>query len=231
MQNPINTPSRLYAIGDIHGRLDLLERAIEAIGRDVERHGPAALTVTVGDYIDRGPDSRGVIERLAANPFPTSYVALKGNHESFLELFLADSTTGLHWRVQGGDETLFSYGVDLHLSDEEAAERLRAALPPAHVRFLQALKMSHTVGKYFFCHAGVRPGVPLERQDDQDLLWIRGDFLNSTADFGKIVVHGHTPVAEPQVLANRINIDTGAFATGRLTCVALDDHGHRFLQV
>ena len=113
MQNPQKPPSRLYVIGDIHGRLDLLERAIAAIGRDVERHGPAALTVTVGDYIDRGPDSRGVIERLAANPFPTPYVALKGNHEAFLEAFLADPTTGLHWRLQGGDETLLSYGVPI----------------------------------------------------------------------------------------------------------------------
>ncbi len=231
MQNPQNPPSRLYVIGDIHGRLDLLERAIAAIGRDVGRHGAAALTVTVGDYIDRGPDSRGVIERLAENPFPTPYVALKGNHESFLEAFLADPATGLHWRLQGGDETLLSYGVAVDLSDEEAADLLRAALPPGHLRFLQSLKMWHIHRKYFLCHAGVRPGVPLERQDDHDLLWIRDAFLNSTTDFGKVVVHGHTPVAAPDVRPNRINVDTGAFATGRLTCVALDDNGHRFLRV
>ncbi len=231
MQNPQKPPSRLYVIGDIHGRLDLLERAIAAIGRDVERHGPAALTVTVGDYIDRGPDSCRVIDRLAANPFPTPYVALKGNHETFLEAFLADPTTGPHWRLQGGDETLLSYGVPAQLSDEEAAKRLRTLLPLLHLRFLLSLKLSHMFGKYFFCHAGVRPGVPLERQDDQDLLWIRGAFLNNTMDFGKIVVHGHTPVAEPEVLANRINVDTGAFASGRLTCVALDDDGPRFLRV
>ena len=183
-------------------------------------------TISIG-----APTLRGVIDRLAANPFPTPYVALKGNHETFLEAFLADPATGLHWRLQGGDETLFSYGVAVQLSDEEAAERLRAALPATHVRFLQSLKMSHVHGKYFLCHAGVRPGVPLERQDDQDLLWIRGAFLNSAMDFGKIVVHGHTPVPEPEVLPNRINVDTGAFASGRLTCVALDEGGHRFLAV
>jgi predicted phosphodiesterase len=231
MQNPQEPPARLYVIGDIHGRLDLLESAIAAIGRDVGRHGPAALTVTVGDYLDRGPDSCRVIDRLAANPFPTPYVALKGNHESFLEAFLADPATGLHWRLQGGDETLLSYGVAVDLNDEEAADRLRAALPAAHIRFLQSLKMSHTHGKYFLCHAGVRPGVPLERQDDHDLLWIRDPFLDSTMDFGKIVVHGHTPVAAPDVRSNRINVDTGAFATGRLTCMALDNGRHRLLQV
>ena len=113
------------------------------------------------------------------------------------------------------------------MSDEEARNSCAAALPPAHIHFLQSLKMSLSRGKYFFCHAGVRPGVPLERQSDHDLLWIRDDFLDSTMDFGKIVVHGHTPVAEPEVLPNRINVDTGAFATGRLTCVALGNRGPR----
>ena len=99
------------------------------------------------------------------------------------------------------------------------------------MEFLQSLKTSLVCGRYFFCHAGVRPGVPLDRQSDDDLLWIRDEFLNSTEDFGKIVVHGHTPVPEPEVLPNRINLDTGAFATGRLTCIALDEGGHRFLEV
>jgi serine/threonine protein phosphatase 1 len=112
---------------------------------------------------------------------------------------------------------------------EEAAQRLRAAMPAEHMSFLQLLKISHSHNKYFLCHAGVRPGMPLERQSDQDLLWIRDEFLNSKLDFGKIVVHGHTPVEEPEVLPNRINIDTGAFATGQLTCVVLDEDGHRFL--
>jgi serine/threonine protein phosphatase 1 len=228
----VNT--RLYVIGDIHGRLDLLDRAIAAIHRDVAKHGPGALTVTVGDYIDRGPDTRGVLDRLVENPFPTPYVALKGNHELFLEAFLADPSVGPHWRHQGGEQTLLSYGVSRQrpiLSNEEAADRLRAALPASHVRFLQSLKLSLTFGKYFLCHAGVRPGVPLERQSEEDLLWIRDEFLNSTMDFGKIVVHGHTPAPEPEVLPNRINVDTGAFATGRLTCAALDESRLRFLKV
>jgi serine/threonine protein phosphatase 1 len=226
--------ARLYVIGDIHGRLDLLDRAIAAIHGDVAVHGADGLTVTVGDYIDRGPDSRGVLDRLIENPFPTPYVALKGNHEQFLQRFMVDPAIGSQWRPQGGEQTLLSYGVPVQrhmLSDEEAADRLRAAIPASHVGFLQSLKLSLTVGGYFLCHAGVRPGVPLERQSEDDLLWIRGEFLNSKMDFGKIVVHGHTPVAEPEVLANRINVDTGAFATGRLTCAALDGNSQRFLKV
>lgn len=231
-----NENSRLYVIGDIHGRLDLLDQVIAAIHRDVEEHGPDALSVTLGDYIDRGPASRGVLDRLIESPFRTPYVALKGNHEEFLELFLADPAVGEHWRRLGGLETLHSYGVpvaDLMVGRnyEQAADRLRAALPAEHVNFLQSLKTSFGHGKYFLCHAGVRPGVPLERQSDQDLLWIRDEFLNSKVNFGKIVVHGHTPVEEPEVLPNRINIDTGAFATGQLTCMVLEKVGHRFLAV
>lgn len=231
-----NENTRIYAIGDIHGRLDLLERAIAAVARDVDRHGPAALTVTLGDYIDRGPASRGVIERLAASPFPTPYVALKGNHEALLEKFLSDPLVGLHWRALGGLETLHSYGVpvgELRLGKnvEAAADGLRAALPEHHLNFLRSLKTSFSHGQYFLCHAGVRPGIALERQSEEDLLWIRDAFLSSTMNFGKIVVHGHTPIERPDVQPNRINIDTGAFATGQLTCVVLDEDGHRFLKV
>jgi serine/threonine protein phosphatase 1 len=223
---------RLYVIGDIHGRLDLLDRMIGAIERDVAAHGPGALTVTVGDYIDRGPDSHGVIGRLAANPFPTPYVALKGNHEAMLEAFLADPSIGVHWRSQGGEETLVSYGVSAPLraiDDYAAARRLSGAMPDAHVVFLQSLKMSLDIGGYFLCHAGVRPGVALDRQRDEDLLWIRDEFLDCTADFGRVVVHGHTPMEVPEVRPNRISIDTGAYATGRLTCVVLEGKSHRFI--
>jgi predicted MPP superfamily phosphohydrolase len=230
------TAERIYAIGDIHGRSDLLDRAIEAIGRDVAERGPAALTVTVGDYIDRGPDSRGVIDRLAGNPFPTEYVAIKGNHEDILETFLADPTAGPYWvRGQGGSETLHSYGIRVGgitgANYAKARDDLLGAMPAAHAEFLRTLKMSYCRGRYFFCHAGVRPRVPLDRQSEHDLLWIRDDFLVSGSDFGKVIVHGHTPVNEPEVLPNRIDIDTGAFATGRLTCVALEGEAPRFLQV
>jgi serine/threonine protein phosphatase 1 len=231
-----NENTRLYVIGDIHGRLDLLERAIAAIEQDVAAHGSHALTVTLGDYIDRGPKSRGVLDCLMANPFPTPHVALKGNHEVLLESFLADPTVGQHWRRLGGLETLHSYGVSvgglmMGKNYDEAADQLRAAMPAEHLKFLQLMKTSYSHGKYFLCHAGVRPGVPLDRQNDEDLLWIRDEFLSSKMNFGKIVVHGHTPVEAPEVLPNRINIDTGAFATGQLTCVVLDESGHRFLKV
>lgn len=226
--------TRLYVIGDIHGRLDLLDRVIDAIHRDTGENARPSLTVTVGDYIDRGPKSRGVIERLASGPFPTPYVALKGNHEELLESFLADPSVGEHWRRLGGLETIASFGVpvaDLMRGRgyDVAAEKLADAITQQHAEFINSLRISLTVGPYFLCHAGVRPGVPLDRQVASDLLWIRDEFLNSTADFGKIVVHGHTPAPEPEIRANRINIDTGAFATGRLTCLVLEDGQHRFL--
>jgi serine/threonine protein phosphatase 1 len=231
----LRTSERIYAVGDIHGRLDLLERAIAAIHRDVEEQGPAALTITLGDYVDRGPESRGVVDRLIDNPFPTSYVALKGNHETLLEDFLTDPATGPYWYQQGGGPTLQSYGIRVGglwgANFATARDQLQAALPLAHLQFLRSLKISFTRGKYFFCHAGVRPGVPLDRQSEDDMLWIRDEFLSSSKAFGKIVVHGHTPVPEPEVLPNRIGIDTGAFLTGRLTCVALDGTKPRFLPV
>ena len=227
---------RLYVIGDIHGRLDLLDRIADEVIRDIDQN-PAAeyLTVTLGDYVDRGPDSRGVVDRLRNNPFPTKYIALKGNHEALLESFLSDPTTGDHWRRLGGLETLHSYGVSvkgvmLGKEFEEASKALRKAIPQEHLNFLASLQLSLAVGKYFLCHAGVRPGISLERQSAEDLMWIREEFLTSKMNFGKIIVHGHTPIESPEVLPNRINIDTGAFATGRLTCLVLDgERSQRFL--
>ena len=220
----LNPSDRLYVIGDIHGRLDLLDKLIDAIHRDVEAHNGESLTVTLGDYVDRGPNSRGVIDRLLTNPFPGDYVALKGNHEALLETFLNRPDIGNYWRQLGGLETLHSFGVPvaplmMGKNFEQAAEQLRATLSPAQLNFLKSLKISLTVGRFFLCHAGVRPGVPLDRQSEEDLLWIRDEFLNSDADFGKTVVHGHTPISAPDFRPNRINIDTGAFATGRLTCL------------
>lgn len=226
---------RLYVIGDIHGRSDLLDQIVTQISRDIDSSPVSScLTVTLGDYVDRGPDSRGVLDRLVRNPFPMNFIALKGNHEALLEAFLHDPATAEHWRRLGGLETLHSYGVSV--SDlmrgqnyDQAAAALQAAVPDEHFKFLASLKPFFIAGKYFLCHAGVRPGIPLERQSTKDLLWIRNEFLNSTVDFGRIVVHGHTPRERPEVLPNRINIDTGAFNTGRLTCAVLDSAGHRFL--
>ncbi len=222
-----NRYKRLYAIGDIHGRLDLLDEMVRKIDRDLEDHRAGeCLTVTLGDYVDRGPDSRRVLERLSGNPFATDYVGLKGNHEELLQSFLDARSPAKHWLQLGGAATARSYGMEIEgLADGDLAKigkRLRAAIPAEHFRFLASLRTSLTVGKYFFCHAGVRPGVALDRQRDEDLLWIRNEFLKSTADFGKIVVHGHTPTDYPEVLPNRINIDTGAFMTGRLTCLVLE---------
>lgn len=230
----LDQPARIYAIGDIHGRLDLLDRTIAGIRRDNEaREGPA-ITVTVGDYIDRGMHSREVIERLRSNPFGMPYVALRGNHESVFESFLVDPAVGDHWRRFGGLETLTSFSVPvremmLGRGYSAASKQLEAAMTSEHRSFFASLRTSFESGPYFFCHAGVRPGVPLQQQSENDLLWIREEFLSSTMDFGKIIVHGHTPVAEPEVRRNRINIDTGAFATGRLTCVVLEGGSHRFL--
>ena len=226
---------RLYVIGDIHGRSDLLDRMVKEIERDLQKNPTAdSLTVTLGDYVDRGPDSRGVLDRLVHNPFPTKYIALKGNHEELFEAFLHDPSIASQWRRLGGLETLHSYGVSVTAvmigkGFEEASRALRKAVPEEHLRFLGSLKLSMSVGEYFLCHAGVRPGIPLERQRAEDLLWIRDEFLNSRTSFGKVVVHGHTPIASPEVLPNRINIDTGAFATGRLTCLVLEKGSRRFL--
>jgi serine/threonine protein phosphatase 1 len=233
--SPLPEPGRVYVVGDIHGRSDLLDRMIAEISRDLEADPIGdGLTVTLGDYIDRGPDSRGVLDRLARNPFPTDFVGLKGNHEALFETFLRDPSIGGDWRRLGGLETLHSYGVSvgsimLGRNYEQAAEALRAAVPPAHREFLASLKLSLTLGRYFLCHAGVRPGVPLERQSEEHLLWIRDQFLMSKADFGKIVVHGHSPSEKPEVLPNRINVDTGAYMTGRLTCAVLEPERVRFL--
>src|SRR5438876_7872677 len=162
---------RLYVIGDIHGRSDLLDRMIAAISGDLAANPIAAnpiedcLTVTLGDYIDRGPDSRGVLDRLIKNPFPTRFVALKGNHELMFESFLRDPSVADQWRRLGGLETLTSYGVPVGSlmqgkDYEQAAEALKAAVPQAHLEFITGLKTSFSVGQYFLCHAGVRPGVP-----------------------------------------------------------------------
>jgi serine/threonine protein phosphatase 1 len=227
--------SRLYVIGDVHGRSDLLDRMIAAIKRDLGSHpSDESLTVTVGDYVDRGPDSRGVIERLMQNPFSMPYIALRGNHEQLFGSFLTTPSVGPTWRALGGLETLHSYGVAvgslmMGKSFEGAAEAFSKAVPQKHLKFLSSLKNSLIVGNYFICHAGVKPGVPLEQQQPEDLLWIRESFLASKTNFGKTVVHGHTPVEQVEVLPNRINIDTGAYATGRLTCLIAEPKGQRFL--
>ena len=219
---------RIYAVGDVHGRRDLLDGVARWIAADMARDDARALTIFLGDYVDRGPDSRGVLERLSGGDFPTPVRALRGNHEEMLLKFLDDETGLDSWRRYGGLETLNSY--DVRVADamrgqnyDVAREELRARLPDRHLAFLEGLALFAEIGDYYFCHAGVRPGVPLAEQQSSDLLWIRGEFLNFEDSFGKRVVHGHTPVEKPDVRPNRINIDTGAFVSGALTCLALDD--------
>lgn len=223
-----------YAIGDVHGRADLLEDTLAWIATDAARRAARRrVIVTVGDYVDRGPDSRGVVERLAAGP-PDGFelVCLKGNHEDFLTGFLETGSGLSLWAMNGGVPTLASYGVAGADDGDAAAVRsaLARAVPAHHLAFLDGLGLMHREGDYCFVHAGVRPGVPLDAQDPHDLMWIRGEFLSSPEDFGAVVVHGHTITPVPDVQDNRIGIDTGAVMTGRLTCLVLEGAERSFRQ-
>jgi serine/threonine protein phosphatase 1 len=226
---------RIYAIGDVHGRLDLLERLQAMIVAHIEASPPAEMQlIYVGDYVDRGPAGAGVIERLARpQPALPPATCLRGNHEEILLRFMVDPSIAQAWQPLGGFETLRSYGVPTRLVAErrfdEARAELWARMPAHHVAFLQHLGTSHRCGPYFFAHAGVRPGVPLEHQSERDLAWIRDEFLSSPRDHGAVVVHGHTPVETPEIRANRINIDTGAYATGRLTCAVIESRQVQWL--
>jgi serine/threonine protein phosphatase 1 len=219
---------RIYAIGDIHGCLDLLNELLARISSDVAlRPTVRPLYVFLGDYIDRGTSSRETIDRLIEHGKTHESVFLKGNHELIAIKCLSDRGLFDQWLRLGGLETLVSYGVPAETlaNGKQIAELQSAfhgALPQAHFRFFRDLKNSFECGDFFFAHAGVRPNVELSRQKENDLLWIRGEFLSSNEDFGKIVVHGHTPTREIEVGPNRINIDTGAFATGRLSCLVLE---------
>lgn len=221
--------TRLYAIGDVHGRYDLLRRVAERIGEDLRGWQGDAFTVLLGDLIDRGPHSREVLDSLVRKEFPTPFVALMGNHEAALLHALESDKAFDLWLGMGGDETLASY---LRSGPQPVtAERslLTRALPEAHLAFIEAMPLTYAAGDFFFCHAGIRPGVPIERQTALDLLWIREPFLSSTRNHGKVIVHGHTPVTAPMFLPNRIALDTGAFATGLLTCIAIEDAKIRLL--
>ena len=219
---------RIYAIGDIHGRLDLLDELLARISSDIALRPTARpLYIFLGDYIDRGSASRETIDRLIEHGKTHESVFLKGNHELIAIKCLSDRGLFDQWLRLGGLETLVSYGVPAETlaNGKQIAELQSAfhgALPQAHFRFFRDLKNSFECGDFFFAHAGVKPNVELSRQKENDLLWIRGEFLTSKDDFGKIIVHGHTPTHEIEVAPNRINIDTGAYATGRLSCLVLE---------
>ena len=229
--------ARIYAIGDIHGRADLLADMHGKIARDAARHRAGRkLIVYLGDYIDRGLESRQVIEILLNQPVPGfEAVYLKGNHEDFMLRFLDDRSVGASWLMNGGNATLYSYGVGI-VDDADADVRLRqlqadllSALPAAHLAFLRELALYHIEGDYLFVHAGLRPGVPLDAQRPEDLMWIREEFLSATAPHEKVVVHGHSISWDPDVHSNRICIDTGAYASGNLTSLVLEGGTRNFL--
>lgn len=220
---------RIYAIGDIHGRLDLLDQLLAGTEGDIASRPIArVLYVFLGDYIDRGRQSRETIDRLIAHGETHESVFLKGNHELIALKCLTDRGLFDQWMRLGGRETLISYGVVPEaLANERQIAALQAAfhdaLPQTHFRFFRDLQNSFACGDFFFTHAGVKPNVKLSRQKESDLLWIRAEFLSSSCDFGKIIVHGHTPTSGIEVRPNRINIDTGAFATDLLTCLVIEE--------
>lgn len=220
---------RIYAIGDVHGRSDLLSRLLGYIEVDLrERPVEQALTVFVGDYIDRGPHSRDVIDLLLHWRESNDAVFLRGNHETFLPRFLSDPKTLDEWRKYGGLETLLSYGLQPSINPDKAeqerlAHQLASSLPKEHFHFLESLEPFYSCGDFFFVHAGIRPDIPIDEQAEEDLFWIREEFLAYEQPFEYFIVHGHTPVEAIDLRSNRINIDTGAFATGCLTCVVIED--------
>lgn len=228
-------PALIYAIGDVHGCLDELRRLEALIVTDAAPVAGEKWLVPLGDYIDRGPASAGVLDHLLAPPPPGfRRLCLKGNHEAMLLDALADPPTLRHWLAFGGDATLASYGLgqaaieSLRSGRGRASSRrqlLEAHLPEEHLAFLRNLPVGLSVPGFTFVHAGLRPGVPLADQKEADLLWIRELFLESGHDFGAVVVHGHTPGREPFISATRIGIDTGCFMSGRLTALRIDAEG------
>ena len=228
---------RIYAIGDIHGRVDLLARLLSMIETDsVIYPEKQRKLIFLGDYIDRGIDSRGVIERLSGS-FAKGLqpVFVRGNHDDrFIRFLEGQLDVAPAWLQLGGAAAMASYGVNAFSCAganrlEFLHKELSARIPDSHREFLNNTVFSVTYGDYYFVHAGIKPGIPLAKQVPEDQMWIRGEFLFSDKDFGKTIVHGHTIRPEPEVKTNRIGIDTGAFASGRLTCLILDGTERRFI--
>ncbi|KRA64672.1 serine/threonine protein phosphatase [Caulobacter sp. Root656] len=229
----------VWTVGDIHGRLDLLRPLLSAVLEDFARSAQTRkVLIFLGDYVDRGPDSQGVIELLCrlADGGPVETIFLRGNHEDRMAAFLEDPGIGPTWCDYGGREALRSYGVTAPAdrADKDAwaaaSADFNAAVSDRHRAFLRDLKFSASVGDYFFVHAGARPGVPLDQQSRHDMMWIRQTFLDDSRAFEKIVVHGHTPTDDIQSDHRRIGLDTGAYATGVLTAVRLEGEERAALQ-
>jgi len=220
---------RAYVVGDVHGRLDLLQDLLAKIHAELQHHpSPKTLLVFVGDLIDRGPSSAQVVERLRTYQRDgIRTVFLLGNHEEVLLRILGGDVSLIEkWRWFGGAECLESYGVDPaeldQVRDDEALAIVRKAIPREHVRFLESFSDSCAFGDYLFVHAGIRPGVDIGQQSQADLRWIRDPFLSNDSDHGCIVVHGHTISDDVEQRPNRIGIDTGAYRSGVLTALAIE---------
>ena len=228
----------IYAVGDVHGRLDLLEALLSRIEKDAA--GRPHLLIFCGDYVDRGPDSARVLERLLClqERRGACLHLLKGNHEQAFLRFIDEPAWAAPWLERfGGGATLAAYGVappDLGASPEEltaARDRLLANMPASHLRLLQRLDVMVVLGDYAFVHAGVAPGTPLAEQTEDALLWSRSEFLAAQRPFEKIIVHGHSwNDDQPQILPHRIGLDTGAYETGVLTAVRIEDHRREAIQ-
>ena len=227
---------RIYCIGDIHGRADLLQQLHEQILSDASGYSGQKTIVYLGDYIDRGEQSQQVIDILLGDPLPDfEPVYLQGNHEHAMLSFIEYPEASAAWLSFGGREAINSYGIPLaHIPGgrevPELARRLDNILPDAHRDFLQSCSDSWHCGSYYFVHAGILPGIALDKQILEDQLWIRDEFLESKRDHGAIIVHGHSITPQPQLLPNRIGIDTGAFSSGVLTCLILEANEQRLLQ-
>ncbi|MFT3729344.1 MAG: metallophosphoesterase [Terricaulis sp.] len=231
-----------FAIGDVHGRADLLDKLLtdlEARLASETRDGRPPVVIFLGDYVDRGPDSRRVIDMLlTGRPFGYQRRFLRGNHEQAMLAFAAAPLQNRAWLLQGGAETLSSYGVTppsplgaTEADWRQAAADLNQALPPAHRVFLEGLERYVELGGYAFVHAGVDAGRALEKQTDDDLYWIRQRFLDSKRRFSHRVVHGHTPAAEPYADERRVGVDTGAYASGTLTAARFEGDQVSFVSV
>lgn len=227
--------SRYYVVGDVHGRLDLFEALIEAVERDDHAAPPVRTTVVLlGDLVDRGPESAGVVERALRWQAERTVFLLAGNHEEmFLDSF-DDVAVLRHFLRHGGRQTVLSYGIDRKAYDaaslEDLQELMRTAVPLAHREFLSAARDHLEAGDYLFVHAGIAPEVPLQEQQRHHLRWIREPFLDHPAPHSHFIVHGHTITEEIDARSNRIGIDTGAYRSGRLTALVLEGTSRRFLQ-
>ncbi|MBC2886518.1 metallophosphoesterase [Ochrobactrum sp. CM-21-5] len=230
------TTTRLYAVGDVHGRLDLLQDLHGLIHADLDRR-PAHdwRIIHLGDYVDRGPQSKEALDFLIeAASRDSRIISLLGNHDEGFVNYLATGDTAGIFALHGGPQTARSYGVDIDFSDigdaRHGHEMLVKAVPQAHIDFIRAMPRSLSFGDFFFCHAGINPAVPLDEQDPDDLIWIRTVFLRQTGLFEKVVIHGHTPQGAIDIQPNRVNLDTHAWKSGILSAIVIDGTDKRFIE-